>query len=67
MEHLGERGFGRGLVDEVTASQVDVVAGPDRQQHRALVDLDVRRGDDCQQGLHTNSRGQRSAVGLLSD
>ena len=39
IEHLCEGGFGGGLVDEVLAGQVDVVAGPDRLQDRSLVDL----------------------------
>lgn len=62
VEHLRERGLGGGLVDEVAAGQVDVVAGPDRQQHRALVDLNVRRGHGRQQGL---GQGQK-ASGELS-
>lgn len=51
VEHLRERGLRRGLVDEVAAGQVDVVAGPDREEHRALVDLDVGGGHRRQQGL----------------
>lgn len=51
IEHLRERGLSSGLVDEVAAGQVDVVAGPDRQQHRALMNLNVRRGHSRQQGL----------------
>lgn len=51
IEHLRERGLGRGLVDQVLAGQVDVVAGPDRLQHRALVNLYVLGGHRRQQGL----------------
>lgn len=51
VEHLRESGLGRGLVDEVAAGQVDVVAGPDGEQHRALVDLDVWRRHGRQQRL----------------
>lgn len=51
IEHLCEGGLGRGLVDQVLAGQVDVVAGPDRLQHRALVNLYVLGGHRRQQGL----------------
>lgn len=51
VEHLREGGLGRGLVDEVAAGQVDVVTGPDGEQHRAFVDLYVRGGDRREQGL----------------
>ena len=51
VEHLCERGLGSGLVDEVPAGQVDVVAGPHRQQNCALVDLDVGGGHRRQEGL----------------
>lgn len=54
-KHLCERGFGCGLVNEVAAGQVDVVAGPDRQEHRALMDLNVWRGHDGQQGLQRDN------------
>lgn len=56
IEHLCERGLGGGLVDEVAAGQVDVVAGPDCQEHRALVNLDVWRSHSRQQGLDRNKR-----------
>lgn len=58
-EHLRERGFSCGLIDEVAAGQVDVVAGPDCQEHRALMDLNVRRGHDGQQGLHRSKSSSR--------
>lgn len=51
VEHLCECGLRSGLVDEVAAGQVDVVAGPDCKEHRALMDLYVRGGDSRQQGL----------------
>lgn len=51
VEHLCERGLGGGLVYEIAAGQVDVIAGPDGEQHRALVDLDVGRRYSGQQGL----------------
>lgn len=60
VEHLRERGLRGGLVDEVAAGQVDVVAGPDRQQHRALVNLNVRRGHRRQQGLLGGRGGEES-------
>lgn len=59
-KHLCERGFGCGLVNEVAAGQVDVVAGPDRQEHRAFMDLNVWRGHDSQQGLQRDN--SRSAL-----
>lgn len=51
VEHLRERGLSRGLVDEVAAGQVDVVAGPDSEEHRALMNLYVWGGHRRQQGL----------------
>lgn len=51
VEHLCERSLGCGLVDEVLAGQVDVVAGTDSLQNSALVDLYVLRGHRCQQSL----------------
>ena len=51
VEHLRERGLGCGLVDEVLAGQVDVVAGADGLQHGTLVDFYVLRGHGCQQSL----------------
>lgn len=56
IEHLCERGLSSGLVDEIAAGQVDVVAGPDCQEHRALMNLDVRRGHSRQQGLDRDKR-----------
>ena len=56
VEHLCERGFSGGLVDEVAASQVDVVAGPDGEEDRALVNLYVRGGHRRQQGLDPETR-----------
>lgn len=46
-----ERGLSSGLVDEVAAGQVDVIAGPDCKEHCALMDLYVGGGDSRQQGL----------------
>lgn len=51
VEHLCKRGLSSGLVDEVAAGQVDVIAGPDCKEHCALMDLYVRGGDSRQQGL----------------
>lgn len=51
VEHLCERGLGRGLVDEVLAGQVDVVTRADSLQDGALVDFYVLGGHCCQQGL----------------
>lgn len=51
VEHLCERGLGRGLVDEVLAGQVDVVTGADGLQHGALVDFYVLGGHRRQQSL----------------
>lgn len=56
IEHLSEGSLGCGLVDEVAAGQVDVVTGPDGEQHRALVDLYVRGGHCCQQSLDRRHR-----------
>lgn len=62
VEHLCERGLGRGLVDEVLAGQVDVVARADSLKHGALVDFYVLRGHRRQQGLE-----ERKKDDLLSD
>ena len=51
VEHLRERRLSSGLVDEVLARQIDVVAGAHRQQHGALVNLARRRRHNCQQSL----------------
>lgn len=51
VEHLSERGLGRGLVDEVLAGQVDVVTRADGLQDSALVDFYVLGGHCCQQSL----------------
>lgn len=59
VEHLRERGLRRGLVDEVAAGQVDVIAGPDCEENRALVDLYVRGGHGRQQGLDGEKRKWR--------
>lgn len=56
VEHLCERCLRGGLVDEVAAGQVDIVAGSDCQEHRALMNLDVRRGHSRQQGLDRDER-----------
>lgn len=64
VEHLRECGFGRGLVDEVAAGQVDVVAGSDGEQNGALVNLDVGRGHSRQQRLHRRAVSA-AAGGLL--
>lgn len=68
IEHLCERGLSSGLVDEVAAGQVDVIAGPDGQEHRALVNLYVRRGHRRQQRLEeeeVNSYQTGCPVGRL--
>lgn len=57
VEHLRERGFGCGLVDKVATGQVDVVAGPDGEKNRTLVDLYMWRGDRGQQGLVRETEG----------
>ena len=57
IDHLCERSLGGGLVDEVTAGQVDVVTGTHCQQNRSLVDLNVRGGDCRQQSLQENREG----------
>lgn len=57
VEHLCERGLSGGLVDEVAAGQVDVVAGSDGEEHRALMNLYVRGGHRRQQGLDGKERG----------
>lgn len=64
VEHLRERGLGRGLVDEVLAGQVDVVTGAHGLQDGALVDFNVLRGDSRQQGLarRENTRAAVSEV-----
>lgn len=59
VEHLRERGFGRGLVDEVLAGQVDVVTRTDGLQHGALVDFYVLGGHRCQQSLE--ERGKKGS------
>ena len=51
VQHLSQRCFSRGLIDEIFARQVDVVAGANGQQQSALVDLDVLRRDHRQQGF----------------
>lgn len=56
IEHLCERGLGGGLVDEVATGQVDVVARPDGEEHGAFMDLNVRGGHRCQQGLNAERR-----------
>lgn len=61
VEHLRERGLGGGLVDEVLAGQVDVVAGAHGLQDGALVDFYVLGGDGRQQGL-AERVSARSAV-----
>lgn len=57
VEHLCERGLGGGLVDEVAAGQVDVVAGPDRKEYRALMNLYVWGGHRRQQSLDGEGTG----------
>lgn len=56
IEHLRERGLGCGLVDEVLAGQVDVVAGAHGLQDGALVDFYVLGGHGCQQSLAEKTR-----------
>lgn len=58
IEHLRERGLGCGLVDEVLAGQVDVVAGAHGLQDGALVDFYVLGGHGCQQSLAEKARGE---------
>ena len=48
-EHLRERRLGRGLVDRVPGDEVDVVAGPHRDQEAPLVDLAGLRRDGREQ------------------
>lgn len=66
VEHLCESGLGRGLVDEVTAGQVDVVAGPDGEEHRALVNLYVGGGHRRQQGLRERE-GRQGRMSRFKD
>ena len=51
VEHLCERRFRCCLVNEVLASEVDVVAGAHGEQNRAFMNLTSRRRYDCQQCL----------------
>lgn len=51
IQHLGERGLGRGLVDEVLAGQVDVVTCPHCLEDGPLVDLDMLGCYCGEQGL----------------
>lgn len=59
IEHLRERGFSCGLINEVAARQVDVVTGPYSQEHSAFVNLNVRRCHNCQKGLDRNNQRSR--------
>lgn len=56
VEHLCERGLGCCLVDEILASQVDVVTRADGLQDGALVDFYVLGGHCCQQSLEERKR-----------
>lgn len=51
IQHLGESGLCSGLVDEVFAGQIDVVACPHSLKHGALMDLDVLGCYCSEQGL----------------
>jgi hypothetical protein len=62
IDHLCECSLGGGLVDEVTAGQVDVVTGTHCQQNRSLVDLNVRGGDCRQQSLQENREGSERGM-----
>lgn len=59
IEHLRECGFSCGLINEVAARQVDVVTGPNSQEHSAFVNLNVWRCHYCQQGLDRNNQRSR--------
>ena len=39
IEHLCQGGFGSGLVNEITAGKVDVIASSNCQQYGSLMDL----------------------------
>ena len=54
--YLREGCLGRGLVVEVPAGQVDVVAGADRQKERVFVDPDVSGGHNGKEGLQNLNR-----------
>ena len=51
VDDLGEGGARRRLIDQTLARYLNVVAGLDGQEHRLLVNLDVRRREDRQQTL----------------
>jgi len=63
VEHLRERGLGRGLVDEVLAGQVDVVTRADGLQHSTLVDFYVLGSHRCQQSLEDRREDKRCPSG----
>ena len=48
---LGEGGARRRLIDQTLARYLNVVTGLDWQEHRLLVNLDMRRREDRQQTL----------------
>lgn len=51
IQHLGERGLGGGLIDEVFAGQIDVVACPHCLQDGALMDFNVWGSHGSQKSL----------------
>ena len=44
--------LGCGLIDHIFRSQIDIVTGPNRVKKTGLMNLDMLRGQDCQQSLN---------------
>lgn len=57
VQHLGERGLGGGLIDEVFAGQIDIVACPHCLQDGALVDFNVWGSHSSQKSLRQIRNG----------
>lgn len=52
IQHLSKRGLGGGLIDEVFAGQIDIVACPYCLQDGALMDFNVWRSHSSQKSLN---------------
>lgn len=57
IQHLGKRGLGGGLIDEVFAGQVDIVACPHCLQDSAFMDFNVWGGHCSQKSLRQGRNG----------
>lgn len=47
--------LGCGLIDHILRSQIDIVTGPNRVKKTGLMNLDMLRGQDCQQSLNNKN------------